>query len=155
MAVKKRTIGGTAASSKSGSSATEAARLPRGPHTAQLYFHLAVHGTLILLASLILPAHLLSRKTDETSELGLRGSVSLLFSIPDTPENVALLRKTMWGVVQAVGVVQAWALVRFKKWFDLGVAIEQGDFKTADEVNKRGWAKGLEVCNVAVWRAVT
>lgn len=151
--VKKRVIGPATASSKSAPSDTKVARLPRGPHTAQLYFHLAVHGTLILLASLILPAHLLSRKTDETTELGLRGSAALLFSLPDTPENVALLRKTMWGVVQAVGVVQAWALVRFKKWFDLGLAIEQGDVKTADEVNKRGWAKGLEVCNLAAWIA--
>lgn len=119
--------------------------LPRGPHTVQLLFHFAVHSVLILLSCLILPAHLLSRSSEAEPKPDILSSTKLLFSLSDSPENVAQWSRIVWGVVQAVGLAQAWAMIRLRKWWDLGRAIEKGDRAQAREVTNRGWMKGAEV----------
>lgn len=126
------------------STPTQPKPLPRGPHTVQLIFHLLIHSLLILLSTLILPSHLLTRKNE--LGVGLLSSTGYLFSLPSTQDNDALLRKCMWGGLQGVIIIQGWALIRFKKWYDLGIAIAQGDRKRAEEVTKVGWAGNAEVC---------
>lgn len=129
-----------------GSSATTKA-LPRGPHTLQLVFHLLIHSLLLLLTTLVLPSHLLTRSSSDTTttHLSFLSSTAYLFRLPATEENAALLKKCMWGGVQGVVLIQGWALMRFRKWWELGEAIESGDRVKAQDVNKRGWAKSAEV----------
>ncbi|CAO1630231.1 unnamed protein product [Sympodiomycopsis kandeliae] len=119
--------------------------LPKGPHTVQLVFHLLIHSLLILLSTLILPSHLLTRSGDDSeSKLDLLASIGYFFSLTSNSANDALLRKCMWGGLQGVIIVQGWALIRFKKWYDLGIAISQGDRNMAQEVNKLGWFANAE-----------
>lgn len=136
--------------------------LPRGPHTLQLVFHTAVHSLLVLLCTIVLPAHLVSRQqlpedAATASEVnfkpsdrgaaaspGLIASVHYYFALTANPHNHAILKRAIWGSLQALVVVQAWASLRFRKWYDLGAAIDSGDREAAQRVTKQGWKTGAE-----------
>ncbi|CAO1619353.1 unnamed protein product [Parajaminaea phylloscopi] len=129
--------------------------LPRGPHTLQLVFHTAVHSLLILLCTIVLPAHLVSRQSKSSSDsageqshdpglFGLFASVQYYFSLPANAENQAALKRATWGSLQALVVVEAWAALRFRKWWDLGAAIDAGDREAAQKATKEGWKAGAE-----------
>lgn len=146
--------------------------LPRGPHTLQLVFHLAVCTVLLALSTLVLPAHLLASRANDsapstastsdaagaaaaagatesisasTSPLSLASSVVHVFRLPAHAPHIVDLRKLAWSSLTPLLLTQAWSLIRFKKWYDLGHGIESGDRDAVAAVTKRGWAKGAEM----------
>lgn len=156
MAKKQAQVQGQPQAIRQGSSPTEPASsatakpLPKGPHTLQLAFHLLTHALLLLLTTIVLPSHLLTRSSQDESisSLSFLSSIHYFFSIPQNEEHERLIRKCTWGAVQGVVLIQGWALMRYRKWFELGNAIRTGDRGAAKDVTARGWAKSAEVCGM-------